>query len=261
MEYFRWLMKKLPKINLKSLLIIFFEFLILLLSKIGFWNFKTSYNLFYFFYIKYKLFFEKKEILYISSFIKPNSIIIDIGANIGIYTGFFLRYSDKKSKILAYEADIKNFEILKKKFKDFKKVLCINKIVCQKSGYSYLKNNISNPTAHFMAQNGKKMKTIKLDSILNKYKKKISLIKIDVEGAEALVLMGAKKIIKRYKPAIYMEYSAERVKRYVKFNFINFLKKNKYKFYLNKKGKFINISSKNLIINSNENNVIDFLCK
>ena len=58
-----------------------------------------------------------------------------------------------------------------------------------------------------------------------------------------------------------MEYSAQRVKRYVKFDLINFLKKNRYKFYVKKSGIFKNISSKNLIISSKKNDVIDFLCK
>lgn len=249
------------KFNLKIFFINFSEFLIFLLYTIGFWNSKKSYKLFYYFYIKYKLFFEKKDIIYISSLVKPNSIIIDVGANIGIYTDFFLRFSDNQCIILAYEADITNYKILKKKFQKFKKIKCINKIVSNKNGYSYLKKNISNPTAHFIEKNGKnKIKTINLDSILDKYKKKISLIKIDVEGAEALVIMGAKKIIKKYKPAIYIEYSVKRLKRYKKFDLINFLKKNSYKFYIKKNGKFTNISSKNLIINSNNNDVIDFLC-
>ena len=254
-------MKNLSVFNLKFIIINFFEVFFLLLSKIGFWKFKLSYNIFYYFYIKYKLLFEKKNILQISSLIKPNSIIIDVGANIGIYAEFFLRFSDSKSKILAYEPDINNFNILKEKFKGSKIVKCINKIVSNKNGYSYLKKNLSNPTAHFMSKDGKKIKTIKLDSILTKEKKKVSLIKIDVEGAEALVINGAKRIIYKYKPAIYMEYSAQRVKRYVKFDLINFLKKNRYKFYVKKSGKFKNISSKNLIISSKKNDVIDFLCK
>lgn len=253
-------MKSLLKLNFKFILIYFFELIIFLLNKVGLWKFKTSYIIFYYFYSKYKILFEKKDILHISSYIKPNSIIIDIGANIGIYTDFFLKYSDPKSKILAYEADIKNFEILKKKYKNIKRVKCVNKIVSNKNGISFLKKNLSNPTAHYMGAGGKKMKTIKLDNLLKKEKKRISLVKIDVEGAEALVIMGSQKIISKYKPAIYMEYSEERIKRYKKFNIINFLKKKGYKFYIKESGNFTNITSKKLILKSRNNKVIDFLC-
>ena len=254
-------MIRLINLNIKFIFINIFEFLFLQLSKTGFWNFKFSYKFFYYFYTKYKLFFEKKDILYIASHIKPNSTILDIGANIGIYTHFFLKYSDHKSIILAFEADKKNYEILTKKFKNLKKIKCFNYIVSNTNGYGYLKKNLSNPTAHFIAESGEKIKSVKLDSIINDNKKKVSLIKIDVEGAEALVLIGAKNIIKKNKPAIYLEYSAKRIKKYHKFDLISFLKKNKYKFYIRKYGKFTKISTNRLIKESNNNEVIDFLCK
>jgi hypothetical protein len=48
-----------------------------------------------------------------------------------------------------------------------------------------------------------------LDDIV---KRKIDLIKIDVEGAELLALLGSINIIQQYHPSVIMEFSPNRIK-------------------------------------------------
>ena len=67
-----------------------------------------------------------------------------------------------------------------------------------------------------------KVKQRKLDS----FKLKPTLIKIDVEGYENKVLLGAMKTIKKYKPAIYVENNELKGK----YNTINFFYKKLSKF-------------------------------
>jgi hypothetical protein len=56
----------------------------------------------------------------------------------------------------------------------------------------------------FPISNFQKVKIIKLDDFI---KEKIDLIKIDTQGWEPEVIEGAKKIIEKNKPIIFMEYS------------------------------------------------------
>lgn len=53
------------------------------------------------------------------------------------------------------------------------------------------------------------------------FEEKIDLIKIDVEGMEMDVLLGAEKIIQQYKPLIYIE-----AKENKEFDEINFFLRN-----------------------------------
>ena len=54
---------------------------------------------------------------------------------------------------------------------------------------------------------------ISLDSICNTFTNKVSVIKIDVEGFEYLVLQGAKIFLEKHKPIILIEiFDSEYIK-------------------------------------------------
>ena len=57
--------------------------------------------------------------------------------------------------------------------------------------------------------NGTKVDMVKLDTIMNEHPElnldKTKLLKIDVEGAEPLVVFGARELIKKAKPVIFVE--------------------------------------------------------
>ena len=84
------------------------------------------------------------------------------------------------------------------------------------------------------------LKKKKLDEILNK--KKITFIKIDVEGHEKEVIEGSRKIIKKFKPTLLVEIEERhtRVKVTETLEYINNLGYKSYYYY---KGK-INLTSK-----------------
>ena len=64
-----------------------------------------------------------------------------------------------------------------------------------------------------------------LDLFYNVFEKKISVIKIDVEGMEYKVLLGAKNLIKKHKPAIVVEIFDENIEKIndlmKSYNYIN----------------------------------------
>jgi len=100
--------------------------------------------------------------------INPDSVIFDIGAAEGIYA---LMMIDKVSKIYLLEADKKWIKALEKTFEPWKdKVVIINK---------YVSNQNSDTE-------------ITVDSITKDFEKSIPIVlKIDVEGAEKIVIEGA----------------------------------------------------------------------
>ena len=150
-------------------------------------------------------------------------LCIDVGANIGEYSKYILENRD--SKVIAFEPMPESFKKLKK-IKDIfgDRFYTYNIGIGEKEKTKKLYYDNKNlQWANFNPElkkidylkNTKKSircKISTLDNLLFKNKKlllkKIDLIKIDTEGYELEVLIGAKKTIKKYKPKyIQIEYN------------------------------------------------------
>ena len=79
-----------------------------------------------------------------------------------------------------------------------------------------------------------------------KFKKKLNVIKIDTEGEDLKVLLGAESLIREHKPKIIIEAREEN-----KIHITNFLKSNSYRIYninnLNNEFDFENNKIQNVI--------------
>lgn len=142
------------------------------------------------------------------------STAVDVGANIGYYT---LLLAKVCKKVYAFEPDKECFEILKKNIEEnkLKNVTLINKAVSDKKGkvnFVVDKNNFGNSRIKSQRdchvakppRNDVLIGTVKLD---DEVKERVDLIKIDTQGWEPKVIAGAKRIIKKYRPIMFMEYS------------------------------------------------------
>jgi len=197
--------------------------------------------------------YEEYESVLILRNVNKNSVAVDVGANIGYYTLLLAKIC---KKVYAFEPDKMCFEILLKNIKEnnLDNVVAINKAVSDEAGEADFvvdEENLGNSKIDVRSQISdiRKVETISLDNLL--IKEKIDLIKIDTQGWEPKVILGAKRIIKKYKPIIFMEYSPQSYKEnnLDSKGMINFLKqiyKNiftiDYWFYCYKKG--INIDLK-----------------
>lgn len=159
-----------------------------------------------------------------------NGIVCDIGAHIGYHTLCLACYVGPFGKVLAFEPNPYNFERLtmninrNSELRD--RIQIYNFALSAHSGVAnfHLSKNVDNFTssgsfiegAHVPLPYGiykksgfieHRVVTKSLDDlILGHYGdyKKINLIKIDVEGAENLVIKGAEKLINAYKPPILL---------------------------------------------------------
>lgn len=162
-------------------------------------------------------------------------IFIDIGANIGKFSIIMGKKIDNKGKVLAIEPHPDNFKILQRNIElnNLKNVTALNLACSNKKGNLQLFLDEDGTGGHSTIKS-KKTKTGNnkiwvraetLDSIIKKEKiKKVDLIKIDVEGAEANVLRGAIKTLNKSHPKIIFEAWDEqylkKVKRILdKFNY------------------------------------------
>jgi len=176
-----------------------------------------------------------------------NIIFYDIGANTGYY-GIMAGYLGK-NKIKCY-----SFEPIKEYCNCIQESIKLNHLenivkvfniaIGNKNGEEklYLSGSGSSINENFIGRISlpkRKIKISKLDNILQKQKiEKPDFIKIDVEGYEYNVLLGAKKTIKEFLPILFVEiiYSLKNgfVNKDYK-NIFNFISNLGYKiFYLDK---------------------------
>ena len=165
---------------------------------------------------------ELTEIKYIKQIIKNGDTVLDLGANIGVYTLIFAKLVGKSGHVFAFEPDPSNFEILSKNIKENKheNVTLVQKAVSEKNDKIKLYVSKRNHASHRIFDSEEKRNSIEIDVItldtyFKNFKKPINFIKIDVEGVEGATLLGASNIIKNSKDlVIMMEYFPKWIKKY-----------------------------------------------
>jgi FkbM family methyltransferase len=143
----------------------------------------------------------------------PIKNIIDIGANFGYHTLLFSR--ECSQNVYAFEPQLQNFELLE----DNVKINQIENVVLH--NYACGDNNCDikmpifdddrvlnmgdiTPNVNCMNNNHSITKSIALDGM--NFPSKIDLIKIDVQGWEKKVLIGANDLLKTHKPILIVEF-------------------------------------------------------
>ncbi|MEX0919957.1 MAG: FkbM family methyltransferase [Candidatus Pacearchaeota archaeon] len=182
-----------------------------------------------------------------NSLIDRNSVVVEIGANIGYYAliwGNILK--EKEGFLYAIEPNPYCFEYLKKnvKLNNLKNVMLINKGVSDKRKSCFFRMDKEWNLSKIAEKGENKSDCIKMEfeSLDNLFKDKedISLIRMDVEGHEYNILKGAKNILRsNTNLRILMEYHPSILSMSQKREIINILKKNgfKIKYFTDMKGR------------------------
>jgi FkbM family methyltransferase len=166
--------------------------------------------------------------------IAEDTDVLDIGANIGLVTLGILQKAEQKGvhihHVHCFECDPQTFTLLQFNLKhDFHVKMYPFAIgdtqqLCQLSqnpcnmGCNYIyytENSTGNMTYDYTAirksapdetiSSTTYLLSVPLDSILYQFKKRISVIKIDIEGFELHALRGAIKLIQMHRPVILVE--------------------------------------------------------
>ena len=177
-----------------------------------------------------------------------NSSCLDIGANIGNHSVFFANFF---SNVDSFEPHPDNYYLLKFNARNFKNIrtFSFGASDIDEQEFIYTHNNIDTgastleSTINFkdlikknnpnLIQRKHKVQLKNLDNFYKENKtKKISFIKIDVEGHEYKSLVGLKKIINEDFPVIALEQlegQFDKIKKTTES--INFLRQNLYNFF------------------------------
>jgi FkbM family methyltransferase len=176
--------------------------------------------------------FEYDTLTKYSKLIKKGDTVLDIGANVGIFSLLGAKLVGNKGKVYAFEPSRLTFEALNKNIELNK----IQNVFTQKLALSNTEGSIKmgdseNDALNFIDvknvnNEGETVEMKTLDNWLDINKLHVvNFIKIDIEGAEFLCFKGATRMLKNMQPTIIMECNEKWCNRfdYTVFDLLNFL--------------------------------------
>jgi FkbM family methyltransferase len=179
-------------------------------TPVGRWIFLNAYW-------TYKTLWEP-DIGFLRQFVRPNDWIVDIGANVGFFSRRFCDWVSGSGRVLAFEPEAENFRALEETAakQAWDGVLLARQcLVADADTTLQLVLNTGNPADHHIGIGGVATPAVRLDTVLGDLAwPRVGLVKIDVQGAEGLVLEGAGETLRRSRPAVLVEIDESALRRF-----------------------------------------------
>ena len=147
--------------------------------------------------------------------LRPGDVFVDVGANIGYHTVRGARSVGSTGRVIAVEANPENARLIAHTIavNALANVDLVPLALSADRGYmtfgAHLGSNggfLVGDAASAASARGTLVPTLRMDDLgLDR----VDVVKIDVEGAEALVIDGAAGLIERTRPTFVMEFSVE----------------------------------------------------
>lgn len=160
-----------------------------------------------------------------TSHIAPNRDVIDVGANVGFFTNLAARKL-KTGRVLAIEPTAAAHDMLTRNIAHngiVERVIAWRGVAAAEAGeltlnvvegreeYSSL-GGIVHPSVEGEALTSETVQAQPIDALVAEHDLRPAVIKIDVEGAELDVLLGAQETLKAHRPVVISEMSAPLLK-------------------------------------------------
>jgi FkbM family methyltransferase len=167
--------------------------------------------------------YEHENVAFLTKTCKKGMTVVDIGAHLGLMSVIIAKLVGEKGKVYSFEPTPKTFEI-------FKRIITLNHFDTIIKPYNKAVSNFVGMVDFFVDENegsnanslvsrkdknraSQKTEVNTLDNIISEIKTdKLNLIKIDAEGSELDVLLGAKNTIYNYRPIIILAIHPSLVK-------------------------------------------------
>jgi len=154
---------------------------------------------------------------YLESALSRGKTFVDVGANLGIYALVASRIVGQSGRVIAFEPSVQSFPRLKQNIalNGITNVMALPAAVSDKTGRAWLyhgpdasQNSLGrNP---FLEQKAEEIVTESLDNALRQaLVEHVDVMKMDVEGAEELVLCGANRVVTSLRPTIIFEINPQ----------------------------------------------------
>lgn len=159
--------------------------------------------------------FEVEELKFVQEHLRPGGTFVDVGANGGVYSIIAARHVGPGGRVIAFEPDPRNVALLRENIalNKLNNVTVVEKAVSSADGTGSLAisrdgamNSLAKTThAGQQIEKWQTVTTTTLDHALQALDVgKVDVFKIDVEGAERLVLDGAAETLKTSPDAVIL---------------------------------------------------------
>jgi FkbM family methyltransferase len=153
--------------------------------------------------------------------VKRGDVFLDIGANLGHYTLIAAKLIGESGRVHAFEPAADNYTLLVKSVaaNGFKNIVTVPKAVSNRNGTTRLILDPHEAGMHRLASGSDSgesavIETVTLDDYFKDKEKRVDIMKMDVEGAEMLVLEGMREILERSNDlTIFTEFSPVMIRR------------------------------------------------
>jgi FkbM family methyltransferase len=167
-------------------------------------------------YLAYKQLLEAGPVNGLERCVPEGTTVLDLGANIGFFSVRFGRWVGPAGRVVAVEPEQRNLASLRRRVARAglqPVVECVAAAVADAPGELRLARTPSHPGDHHLAPDGLLVRAVTVDGLTATDPRPLSLIKIDVQGAEALAIAGGPRAIERHHPALFVEIDGPSLSR------------------------------------------------
>jgi FkbM family methyltransferase len=154
------------------------------------------------------------EIHFIRRWLKPGMIVVDVGANYGLYTITCAQRVGRSGRVWAYEpASLPRSFLAQSVAKNgLDNVRIAEKALSDHEGSARLgiAANAELNSLNESGQSGENVPLTTLDRESSTWERDVDFLKLDAEGEEVRILAGAKEFFARQHPLVMFEYKAPR---------------------------------------------------
>ena len=165
--------------------------------------------------------FEAREVRYAIHAAKRGGLILDVGANIGLYAVVCARAVRGQGRVLAFEPGVRTFEKLETTLGRLKlgNVVPLRTAVGPENGVARFLDSHNGMDVHqrlgsAASREGFQPVNVpiqRLDDLCGDEVEDVTLMKLDIEGHEIGALMGAEKILANGHVKLIVEFNPERL--------------------------------------------------
>ncbi len=162
--------------------------------------------------------YEHFELELFKKILKEGDVVLDIGANIGVYCIEASRIIGRMGVVYAFEPIADNIKLLTKNLQmnSISNVTLLPFAIGEKVGRIKIykvENSIATHTAGAISDNYEDVSVETIDHFIEEKKLSIDLIKMDIEGYEGFAIEGGLKTLKKQQPKLFIEFSTHHLKQ------------------------------------------------
>jgi FkbM family methyltransferase len=152
-------------------------------------------------YVAYKACADRTERQLLRRILFPGAVVVDAGANIGIYSQFLSRYVGPNGIVYSFEPSPRNFKRLRSATLKLPNVRASQAAVGERTGETrlYLSDKLNVDHRAYMTDGDVRralpIQMVALDDYFEP-SERVDLIKIDIQGYELHALRGAKRVLR-----------------------------------------------------------------